>query len=111
MPTTFSMNCSRHDVVLLPIPFTDLSSQKVRPAVVIGHGSFPGGLFVVPITSQLANTDFALNAWQAVGLNVPCGIKSQICTIEDRLVRKVVGKLHPSDVAALQTHLRNWLGL
>jgi hypothetical protein len=50
------MNCSRHDVVLLPIPFTDLSSQKVRPAV-------------------------------------------------------VVGRLHPTDVATLQTHLRNWLGL
>lgn len=111
MPTTFSMNCSRHDVVLLPIPFTDLSSQKVRPAVVLGHGSFPGDLFVVPITSQLANTDFPLNAWQAARLNVPCGIKSQICTIEDRLVRKVVGRLHPTDVATLQTHLRNWLGL
>ncbi|WP_395743019.1 type II toxin-antitoxin system PemK/MazF family toxin [Prosthecobacter sp.] len=111
MPTTFSMNCSRHDVVLLPIPFTDLSSQKVRPAVVIGSGSYPGDLFVVPITSQLANADFPLAAWQAARLNVPCGIKSQICTIEDRLVRKIVGRLHAVDVAMLQKHMRNWLGL
>jgi hypothetical protein len=44
-------------------------------------------------------------------INVASGIKSQICTIEDRLVRKVVGRLHPTDVATLQTHLRNWLGL
>lgn len=44
------MNCSHHDVVLLPIPFTDLSSSKVRPAIVIGHGSFTGDLFVVPVT-------------------------------------------------------------
>lgn len=44
-------------------------------------------------------------------INVPRGIKSQICTIEDRLVRKVVGQMHPTDVATLQTHLRNWLGL
>jgi len=105
------MNCSRHDVLLLPIPFTDLSSQKVRPAVVIGYGSFPGDVFVVPITSQMANADFPLSAWQAAGLNVPCGIKSQICTIEDRLVRKIVGRLHSTDVATLQTHLRHWLGL
>ena len=28
------MFCSRDDVVLLPIPFTDLSSSKVRPAIV-----------------------------------------------------------------------------
>ena len=30
------MNCSRNDVVLLPIPFTDLTSRKVRAAIVIG---------------------------------------------------------------------------
>jgi len=41
------MNCSRDDLVLLPIPFTDLSSRKVGPAIVIGFGSFPGDLFVV----------------------------------------------------------------
>jgi hypothetical protein len=46
------MRCSRNDVVLLPIPFTDLSSSKVRPAIVVGHGTWPGDLFVVPVTSQ-----------------------------------------------------------
>ena len=43
------MSFSRGEVVLLPIPFTDLTSRKVRPAVVIGHGSHAGDLFVVPI--------------------------------------------------------------
>ena len=52
-----SMRCSRNDVVLLPIPFTDLNSSKVRPAIVVGLGSFPGDLFVVPITSQAFNCD------------------------------------------------------
>lgn len=50
--TTSSMHCSHSDVVLLPIPFTDLSSRKVRPAIIIGFGSFTGDLFVVPLTSQ-----------------------------------------------------------
>jgi mRNA interferase MazF len=61
------MNCCRNDVALLPIPFADLSSRKVRPAVIVGFGSFPGDLFVVPITSQLGNTDFPLIDWQAAG--------------------------------------------
>jgi hypothetical protein len=54
------MFCSRDDVVLLPIPFTDLSSSKVRPAVVVGHGSWMGDLLVVPVTSQLQNADLII---------------------------------------------------
>ncbi len=87
------MRCSRDEVVLLPIPFTDLTSRKVRPAVVVGHSSHPGDLFVVPITSRLANVDCVLGDWEMAGLNVPCGIKSQLATIEDRMVIKRVGQL------------------
>jgi hypothetical protein len=76
------MNFCRGDVVLLPIPFTDLTQKKVRPAVVIGFSDYPGDLFVVPISSQLHNIDLALVKWREAGLNVPCGIKSQIA---DRL--------------------------
>ena len=105
------MTCSRNDVVLLPIPFTDLSSSKVRPAIVVGFGSWPGDLFVVPVTSQLSNADVILNDWQAAGLNVASGIKGQICSVEDRLVRKVVGSISNSDKQALDAQLRQWLEL
>jgi mRNA interferase MazF len=105
------MTCSRNEIVLLPIPFTDLSSRKVRPAVVIGHSRHPGDLFVSPITSQLQNAAMPLQDWSAAGLNVPCGIKSQIATIEDRLVVKSVGKLSARDHAALDSALRGWLRL
>lgn len=105
------MRCSRTDIVLLPIPFSDLSSSKVRPAIVVGFGSFAGDLFVVPVTSQLVRSDFQLTAWQAAGLNVPSGVKAQICTVEDSLVRKVVGRLASSDVTNLDRHLRHWLNL
>lgn len=105
------MFCSRDDVVLLPIPFTDLSSSKVRPAIVVGHGSWPGDLFVVPVTSQVANADIPLSGWAEAGLNVASGIKGQICTVEVRLVRKVVGQITVKDRAALDALLRQWLSL
>ncbi len=105
------MSFSRGEVVLLPIPFTDLTSRKVRPAAVIGHSSHVGDLFVVPITSVLQNVDFPLQGWREAGLNVPCGVKSQIATIEDRLVVKSVGFLSAPDSAALETRLRTWLDL
>lgn len=105
------MNCSRNDIVLLPIPFTDLSSAKVRPAIVIGHGSFPGDLFVVPITSQQINWDFSLSDWRKAGLNVPSGVKSQVATVEASLVRKIVGRISPADATVVDRHLRAWFQL
>jgi mRNA interferase MazF len=103
------MNCSRNDVVLLPIPFTDLTSRKVRPAIVIGRNG--GDLFLVPISSVLANTDFPIREWRAAGLNVPCGFKAQVSTVEERLVIRIVGTLTATDRQALDERLRNWLQL
>ena len=105
------MSFSRGEVVLLPIPFTDLTSRKVRPGVVIGHSSHAGDLFIVPISSVLQNVDVVLQDWRAAGLNVPCGIKSQIATIEDGLVVKSVGLLSTPDSVALEMRLRTWLRL
>jgi mRNA interferase MazF len=103
------MNCSRNDVVLLPIPFTDLTSRKVRPAIVVGRNG--GDLFLVPVSSVLSNTDFVLKDWRAAGLNVPCGVKAQLATVEERLVVKSVGVLRAVDVQALEQRLRVWLQL
>ena|ERR1700733_3670701 len=103
------MNCSRNDVVLLPIPFTDLTSRKVRPAIVIGKNG--NDLFFVPISSVLGNTDFPLKEWRAAGLNVSSGIKAQLATVEKKLVLKIVGRLSVSDAKALDARLRNWLNL
>jgi mRNA interferase MazF len=102
------MNCSRNDVVLLPIPFTDLTSRKVRPAIVIGQSG--ADLFVVPISSVLANTDFQLQEWRAVGLNVPSGVKAQLATVETGLVVKIVEKL-AADLQMLNQRLKLWLKL
>ena len=103
------MNCSRNDVVLLPIPFTDLTSRKVRPAIVIGR--IGADLFLVPISSVVANTDFILQEWRVAGLNVPSGVKAQLATVEDRMVVKVVGRLTANDTRILDEHLRNWMQL
>lgn len=105
------MTCSRNDIVLLPIPFTDLRSIKVRPAIVVGHGRFAGDLFVMPLTSQQVNWDFSLHDWRKAGLNVPSGVKSQIATVEEVLVRKIIGKITPADTEVVDQHLRAWFQL
>jgi mRNA interferase MazF len=103
------MNCARNDVVLLPIPFTDLTSRKVRPAVVIGRNG--SDLFLVPISSVLSNSDIALKEWRAAGLNVACGVKAQLATVEERLVVRSVGRMAAPDRETLDARLRTWLQL
>jgi hypothetical protein len=78
----------------------------VRPAVVVGHSSFVGDLFVVPISSQSQNIELPLLHWREAGLNVPCGLKSQLATVESRLVIKSVGRLSLDDHVACKKQLR-----
>ena len=52
-----------------------------------------------------------IGQWAEAGLNVPSGIKGQICTVEVRLVRKVVGQITAPDRTALDALLRKWLEL
>jgi len=103
------MNCSRNDVVLLPVPFTDLTSRKVRPAIVIGGNGVD--LFLVPISSVIANTDFSLQDWRAAGLNAPSGVKAQLATVDKKLAVKNIGRPSTNDAKALDARLRNWLQL
>lgn len=103
------MNCSRNDIVLLPIPFTDLTSRKVRPAIVVGKNG--ADLFLVPVSSVLTNTDFAIAEWRFAGLNVPSGIKAQLATVEEKLAVKIVGRLSAADAKVLDERLRYWLKL
>ena len=103
------MTCSRNDVVLLPIPFTDLTSRKVRPAIVVGRKGTD--LFVVPVSSVLSNTDFLLQEWQGAGLNVPSGVKAQLATVEERLLVKIIGSVAAVDRQSLDEKLRTWLQL
>jgi hypothetical protein len=68
-------------------------------------------LFVVPISSVLQNVDLKLRDWSRAGLNVPCGVKSQIATVEERLVVQSVGLLSTPDFVALEQRLKTRLQL
>ena len=105
------INCAKHDVVLLPIPFTDLTSRKVRPAVVAAVFPQHGDVVLVPITSQTHNTDAPLTDWQSAGLNVPCGIKAQVATLGLSMIVLHLGQLSDADKAAFDERLKWWFQL
>ena len=51
------------DIVLIPIPFTDLTSQKKRPAVIISSNAYNEkneDIIVVSLTSNVEPRDFSI---------------------------------------------------
>lgn len=109
MPTYF-----RNDIVLVRYPFSDLSSAKVRPAVVVSAPHVSTDLFIVPLTSRLSGLlagEFGLAEWRTSGLNVPTAVKRGLYTVHESLVQTMLGKLTSTDSARLQVSLRLWLDL
>lgn len=108
------------DVVFLPFPFTDLTTVTQRPAVVVSSEAFNAGqqdVMVLAITSQIPSMlgpeDYRLSHedLRLAGLPKPSIVKcGKLLTIDQRLIRKVLGRLLPQTLAQLRQHLFAILG-
>jgi mRNA interferase MazF len=105
-------------VVLVPFPFDDLSSTKVRPAVCLTDAIGPHRHVIMAfISSQtptdIVETDLALDATQAdfaaTGLRVSSILRlHRVMTVTTSLVQRELGELSPrlqSEVSARLTRL------
>ncbi|NJK53489.1 MAG: type II toxin-antitoxin system PemK/MazF family toxin [Leptolyngbyaceae cyanobacterium SU_3_3] len=105
---------SKHDVILVRYPFSDLSSAKVRPAVVVSTAHPSQDILITPLTSKTGSLlvgEFVLSEWAAAGLNVVTAVKRGVYTVHEGLVIKVIGQLAKDDASRLAQSLRDWLGL
>jgi len=105
------------DIVLGPFPFTDQTSSKKHPAVIvssIAYHQVHSDIIVMAITSQVQVATFADNVaianWQGAGLLKPSVIKPIISTLEKTLVLRKLGRLGSIDRQALQNVLKLILG-
>jgi mRNA interferase MazF len=105
------------DVIVVPFPFTDQTTTKKRPAVVVSSEAYNSerpDLILMAITSQVrpapAVGEVAIVHWQAAGLLKPSIIKPLLTSIEVSLVIRQLGKLHADDQASLRQVLAAILG-
>jgi len=106
----------KNKVVLVPFPFDDLSSQKVRPAVCLTDEIKPYGHIVLAfITSKVstnpANTDFVINSNDAdfgqTGLKVSSTVRlHRLMTISRKIIRRELGELSPNQQTEIENRLR-----
>ena len=97
------------NVVLVPFPFTNQTSSKRRPAVVVSSRAYNAtrpDLVVIPITSQLRPAqdigEVWIEQWRPAGLLKPSVIKPVFATLEQRLALRRLGALMPEDCAVLR---------
>lgn len=105
------------DIVLVPFPFTDQSTVKRRPAVVISsqayHRARPD-IVIMAVTSQQPQTLSVVEAqildWRGAGLLKPSVLKPVVTTIDPALIQKKLGQLTPVDQALLRQALAQIIG-
>ncbi len=105
------------DIILVPFPFTDQSTSKKRPAVVISSSAYNRerpDLIIMAVTSQIKPTrvvgEVIIRDWQASGLLKPSVIKPVITTIEKSLIIRTMGQLRAEDKQSLSAGMRMILG-
>lgn len=114
MPSTTSYK--RGDVVFVPFPFTDLSSAKQRPALVVSADAFNStrdDVLVAAITSQippqLAADEFLIPTGELAtcGLPKPSILKlSKLVALHRQLVIKRIGALPTASLTQVLAQLR-----
>jgi mRNA interferase MazF len=112
------MAFQRGNVVLVPFPFSDLSTTKLRPAIVVSSAQYhrdEPDLLLGAITSNLTaatgKCDYLLQHWQLAGLRFPSAFKPVLFTLEPQRVIHLIGVLAPLDLAEIDQRLKVALDL
>jgi mRNA interferase MazF len=100
----------RGDIVLIPVPFTDLTAQKRRPVIIISNRTFhdaSADIPVVAMTSQPRQTPFGFqitNSDLVEGtLNRPGFVRpDKIYTLARSIIVKKFGRVSPSIIERIR---------
>ncbi len=87
------------DIVLVDFPFSDISSSKKRPALVLLDMK-DSDVLVARITTKSYNSAFDIEIfeWQIGGLLAPSFIRlHKIFTLNEKLINRKIGELQFSD--------------
>ena len=102
-------------VILVPFPFTDLSGQKVRPAVIVSKVKYGDDITVVFLTSQVKLKGkylVSIKPSDTNGLKVDSKIVcGKIATLDTKIVLGELGVLTKQEQTAIDKNIKSILGL
>jgi mRNA interferase MazF len=106
------------DVVVVPFPFTDRSSTRRRPALVLSRNmpfNQQLGQSVLAMITSAKHSDWpldtAIDDLDAAGLPTTSIVRMKLFTLDDRLVIRKAGQLAAQDARNVSVALENLLGI
>ena len=99
------------EIILIPFPFTDLTSQKTRPAVVLSNKTpHSEDIVIGAISSKKRAGDISIVSTDlfegALPLISYCKI-GKIVTLHTKIIVSVIGKLHREKINEILTETRD----
>ncbi len=106
------------EIVLVPIPFTDLSSQKRRPVVIVSNDAYNAkamDMVVVAMTSNPVAVDYSFVLTSADlrkgTLNRPSRIRvDKIYTLSQSIMLKTFGQVNMATLERIRQTLQDLTG-
>jgi len=112
---------SRGRVVVVEVPFSDLSGTKRRPALIVSSETFHRGLpdvIVCPISSRPryfdrpGPGDLPLRHWKRAGLRYPStALVSKVVSVSKKTITRGLGRAASEDLQRVEVTFRKALGL
>ena len=115
------MPLQRGDIVLVPFPFTDLTAQKVRPAVVISPDNSGEDVLLAfisssPVQNPVPPTDLPIPMehpeFPGTGLKKPSVVKAaKLLALHKTKILRSLGRVGPALQRELDARLRRAIGV
>ena len=90
-------------MILAPSPFTDLSSAKRRPALIVSSDIYNAekDVVIAYLTSQINSParfgDYKLQKWKEANFPKPSMVRMKFATIDKTIIVKTLGELEAAD--------------
>ena len=108
----------RGEILLVPFPYSDMSTSKVRPAIVISSANYQKSqpdIIVGAITSNVlaatTSCDYILLDWLQAGLKMMSAFKPAIFTLDPKRIIHFVGSISNRDMQEIEKRLKLTLDL
>ncbi len=102
-----------YDVVVVPFSFTDKSTSKRRPALIVSGAKYFNdkvGQSVLAMITSATNSDWPLDVeikdLDTAGLPTPSIVRMKLFTLDHKLVIRKVGKLSNKDQCLVTASLK-----